>query len=119
MKGGKMLKIYLMESMRGKIHLATKLYLHDGSHSDVLELTGDGYNNIAAELVDRNRYRDSFGNSWYLRNKGVNGEVYFAAGIRRIKETILVEFEDVYDIICHNRVCKMDKVRLLEIWQKH
>lgn len=110
------MKIYLIEGNTGKIHIATRLYIHDGSHGDVINIGLEGYTSIKDKLIKGEYFVDSRGSSWYLRNNGITNEVYFKNGIKNIKEKILRSFDDVYDICSHPNVCSMDKVRLMEKW---
>jgi len=111
------MKIYLIESTKGNIQLATSIYLHDGFHEDIFELSIEGYNKIKDKMQFENHnyvYTDNNMNKWYLRNKGVNAEVYFSNGIKNIREYIINDESDLYRIIGNKRICDMCKVRLIE-----
>lgn len=111
------MKIYLIESTKGNIQLATSIYLHDGYHTDVYELSMSGYNKIKDKLEFKNHgyvYTDSNNKKLKLRNYGVNGEVYFSNGIKNIREYDIIDKEDLFIIMMNKRISGMCKVRLLE-----
>ena len=77
------MRIYLIEGNRGRIQIATRLYIHEGGHKDVLDLSLDDYNKIKHRLVN-GMYVDIFGSKRYFRNEGIRDEVRFSSGISKI-----------------------------------
>lgn len=114
MRGGKKMRIYLIESNKGNIQLATKIYTHEGSHTDIVELSIEEYNNIKSRMNDFGMFTDDFGNRRFFRNEGVGDEVYFAGGIRKIAEKHIETFDDLFKVCSNKKICNMNKVRLME-----
>lgn len=109
------MKIYLVESNKGKIQIATKLYLHEGSHKNIIEIDIQKYNLIKNKINNETGlFVDELGNNLYFRNHGVRNEVYFKTGIKNITEFLLNSFEDLFEICCNKNICSMNKVRLVE-----
>lgn len=108
------MKIYLIESNKGNIQIATKIYTHEGSHADVVELNVEEYNKIKDRINGYGMFTDDFGMRRFFRNEGVGDDVYFAGGIRKITEKHIKTFDDLFEVCSNKRICAMNRIRLME-----
>ena len=107
------MKLFVVISNKGKKYLADKIYLHDGSHTDIFEISAKCFNSLNIKKKNGlNTYKDKNGNSWYFRWNGFT--TVSVGGILKICEYELMNFNDVYEFICDRGISDMDKVRLLQ-----